>query len=108
MMGLRAALYCRVDGGGNAEMRRSVLAAQALRLERCAADRKLRISGLYVDDGCSGCGLNRPGLDRLLKDYASGAFDVVLVVSRSRLYRGRGPQWPFPICSLRSQEMVKE
>ena len=102
MQGKRTAVYCRVDKGGNSEMRRDALEMQKRKLERYAAGKGLPITGYYEDDGFPGQDLNRPGLTRLLNDYHAGVFEQVLVMNRSRLYRGsrwNEPQWPFQVCS---------
>ena len=103
----RAAIYCRVDGGGDPEARRELLALQRRALERHAAAQGMQIAACYEDDGLPGCAPDRPGLARLMEDYDAGKFDQVLVVNRGRLYRGsrRGePEWPFPIRSLNRLE----
>ena len=105
--GKKAAIYCRVDGGGSAETRRQVLEAQRCRLKRRAGERKIQIAAYYEDNGYSGNDLDRPGLAQLLADHRKGMFDAVLVVNRSRLYRGNSqgePQWPFQIDSLNPLE----
>jgi DNA invertase Pin-like site-specific DNA recombinase len=103
----KTAIYCRVDGGGNPEMRRDMLALQKRKLEHYAKMKGLQISGCYEDDGFSGHDLKRPGLIQLMKDHDTGAFTQVLVVNRSRLYRGsrwNEPKWPFRICSINPLE----
>ena len=50
MQGKRTAIYCRVDRGGNSEMRRDALEMQKRKLERYAAERGFPISGYYEDD----------------------------------------------------------
>ena len=62
MQGKRTAIYCRVDRGGNSEMRRDALEMQKRKLERYAAEKGLPITGYYEDDGFPGQDLNRPGL----------------------------------------------
>ena len=107
MPGKRTAVYCRVDRGGNSEMRRDALEMQKRKLERYAAEKGLPITGYYEDDGFPGQELNRPGLTRLLNDYHAGVFEQVLVMNRSRLYRGsrwNEPQWPFQVCSVKQLE----
>lgn len=97
------AIYCRVDSGGNPEMRRQALEMQRRMLEHYAITRGLQLTGYYEDDGRSGHDLDRPGLMQLMHDYAAGAFAQVLVFNQSRLYRGvswKEPQWPFRICSI--------
>ena len=99
----RTALYCRVDQGGSPETRRIALDMQKRQLESYAATEGLQVSGYYEDDGLPGHDPARPGLRQLMEDHDAGAFEQVLVASRSRLYRGRGmdePEWPFEVCSL--------
>ena len=96
-----------MDGGGDPEARRELLALQRRALERHAAAQGMQIAACYEDDGLPGCAPDRPGLARLMEDYDAGKFDQVLVVNRGRLYRGsrRGePEWPFPIRSLNRLE----
>src|SRR5260221_11231108 len=47
---------------------------------------------VYRDDGFSGAGLGRPGLDRLRDHAALADLDVVLVTPPDRLARNYGPQ----------------
>ncbi|WP_295631683.1 recombinase family protein [uncultured Intestinimonas sp.] len=99
MGGERAALYCRVDGGGDPELG---LSMQRRRLEELARKRGLKLAGYYEDAGYAGHDLTRPGLKQLLADWSKGKFDIVLVVKRTRLFRGRvweEPKWPFSILS---------
>ena len=84
MQGKRTAVYCRVDKGGNSEMRRDALEMQKRKLERYAAEKGLPITGYYEDDGFPGQDLNRPGLTR-------GS-------------RWNEPQWPFQVCSVKQLE----
>lgn len=107
MKGKRAALYCRVDRGGGQEMRREALTVQRKRLEEYAKENRIQISGYYEDDGFPGHDPERPGLRRLTEAYHAGTFDLLLVVSRSRLYRGNRwnePVWPFPVLSVSRSE----
>lgn len=103
----RVAIYCRVDRGGSPEIRQEVLELQKRRLELYAQKRRFQILGYYEDDGFPGHDLKRPGLIQMVKDYQAGMFQQVLVIDRSRLYRGNRwnePQWPFPIYSLNQLE----
>ena len=50
MQGKRTAVYCRVDRGGNSEMRRDALEMQKRKLKHYAAEKGLPISGYYEDD----------------------------------------------------------
>lgn len=108
---MKAAIYCRVDGGGNPEMRQDALELQKWELEHYALAKGLQISGYYVDDGFSGHDLNRPELTKMLKDYDAGLFEQVLVVNRSRLYRGNPasePRWPFRVRSMKQLDYMLE
>lgn len=55
MQGKRTAVYCRVDRGGNSEMRRDALEMQKRKLEHYAAERDsqfqdiMRMIQLYLD-----------------------------------------------------------
>lgn len=103
----RVAIYCRVDRGGSPEMRQEVLELQKRRLELYAQKRRFQILGYYEDDGFPGHDLTRPGLIQMVKDYQAGMFQQVLIVDRSRLYRGsrwNEPRWPFSVCSLNQLE----
>ena len=103
----RAALYCRVDRGGDSETYQWALSAQRGKLEAFAREHGLEPVRYYEDAGYSGCDLNRPGLNQMLADWKEGKFDTVLVVKRTRLYRGgfwKEPKWPFPILSANQLE----
>ncbi len=107
MQGKGSAIYCRVDRGGNFQMRWEALAAQKWLLIQYAKAQGIQIAGFYEDNGFSGHDLNRPGLTQLINDRDSGTFEQVLVVSRDRLYRGscwEEPQWPFRVYSLNQLE----
>ena len=105
------ALYCRVGSGGADEMRRNVLDAQRQNLQEYAREHGLRIVAYYEDNGFPGFDSDRPGLVRLLEDYRTGIFERVLVVNRSRLFRGsrwEEPRWPFEVCSMNQLERLEE
>lgn len=101
---MKAAIYCRVDQGGNAETQYDALEAQRIRLEQYALHHNIPIAGYYEDRGYPGQHLTeRPGLTRLINDCLEGLFDTVLVVNHDRLYRGnryKPPQWPVRIWTL--------
>ena len=108
---MKVLIYCRVDGGGNPDLRRDALEMQKQELERYAAKKRLQISGYYEDDGFPGHDLSRPGLTQLLKDYDAGLFQQVLVVNRNRLYRGwswEEPRWSFQVCSMKQENHVQK
>lgn len=105
----RAALYCRVDSGGDRETYQRALSAQRGKLETFAREHGLEPARYYEDAGYSGCDSTRPGLNQMLADWKEGKFDTVLVIKRTRLFRGNigeEPQWPFPILSANQMERV--
>lgn len=107
MQGKRTAIYCRVDSGGSSATRREALEMQKRELEHYAKKQGFQIAGYYEDDGYSGHDWDRPGFVQLLKDHKAGEFEQVLVVNRSRLYRGshwNEPKWPFQVCSVNQLE----
>ncbi|MGE4354763.1 MAG: recombinase family protein [Oscillospiraceae bacterium] len=54
--------------------------------------KNIEISGIYEDAGYPGNTLECPALQHLMRDAESDEIDAVLVVNRSRLFRGRMPQ----------------
>ena len=104
---MKAAIYCRVDQGGDTEMQREALESQRIRLEEYAKSHGVSIVDCYQDAGYSGHDMSRPGLAQLLKDGKAGRFQAVLVVSRTRLFRGSiwdEPKWPFQLVSTNHLE----
>ena len=87
----RAVIYCRVDGPASESTQEAVLAQRA-RLEAYARSRGMEITGVYVDNGFSGLTLDRPGLRALMRDVETGNAEALLVVNRSRLFRGPMPE----------------
>ena len=66
----------------------------------------LFLADCYEDIGYTGDDSQRPALQRLLRDYASGKFAMVLVVGRDRLFYDGFQQLsnlPFPILSARAK-----
>ena len=104
MQGKRTAVYCRVDRGGNSEMRRDALEMQKRKLEHYAAEKGLPISGYYEDDGFPGHDLNRPGLTRLLKDYHAGVFEQAAGYIAGVV--GTNPNGPFRSAQSNSWSMI--
>lgn len=101
-MSRTAAIYCRVDNGGDPSSRRMALDMQKEGLERYADFAGFEIAGAYEDNGYHGRDLNRPGLNQMIQDCKAGRFEYVLVMSRGRLFRGGlvdEPEWPFQVCT---------
>jgi site-specific DNA recombinase len=82
---LRVALYARVSTEEQREGQ--TIDSQVAELERFVAEKGLRISGVYKDDGWSGSILARPELDHLRDDASKGLFDIVLFNDVDRLAR---------------------
>lgn len=87
----RAAIYCRA-AHQSPEPGQSAVRAQQTYLETYARNRGMEITGVYTDEGFSGRTLDRPGLQALMRDAEAGKADVLLVVNRSRLFRGTMPE----------------
>jgi site-specific DNA recombinase len=84
---LRAALYARVSG--EQQEKEDTIASQLEALaQRIAADGSECEPELhFVDDGCSGYILTRPGLERLRDQAAAGVVDRLYVLDPDRLSR---------------------
>jgi site-specific DNA recombinase len=83
----RAALYARVSTAQQEQ--EQTVASQVAALEAAAETLGcvIPIDRRYVDDGCSGSRLDRPGLDALRDAAAEGVIDVVLIYCPDRLAR---------------------
>jgi site-specific DNA recombinase len=84
---MRAAVYARVSTTRQAQAQ--TIEQQLDRLRTAVAGRgwALDEQHVYRDDGYSGAGLGRPGLDRLRDHAALADLDVVLVTAPDRLAR---------------------
>jgi site-specific DNA recombinase len=84
---MRAAVYARVSTTRQAQAQ--TIEQQLDRLRAAAAERgwELDDQHVYRDDGYSGAGLGRPGLDRLRDHAALTELDVVVVAAPDRLAR---------------------
>ena len=99
----KVAIYCRVDSGCNSTSLQHAAELQKICLKQFAATKKYIVVAYYDDIGYAGHDMFRPGLLALNTDYNKGLFDAVLVVNRSRLYRGDAwsePNWSFPVLTL--------
>ena len=106
----RAVIYCRVDGPARESTQAAVLAQRA-HLEAYARSRGMEITGVYTDAGFSGTTLERPGLRALMRDVEAGNADALLVMNRSRLFRGSMPEelrrLPVKIHTLRERDLER-
>jgi site-specific DNA recombinase len=84
---MRVAVYARVSTTRQAQAQ--TIEQQLDRLRAAVAERGWVLDGqhVYRDDGYSGAGLGRPGLDRLRDHAALADLDVVLVTAPDRLAR---------------------
>src|SRR5580765_7174645 len=84
---MRTAVYARVSTTRQAQAQ--TIEQQLDRLREAAAGRgwELEEQHVYRDDGYSGAGLGRPGLDRLRDHAALAGLDLVLVTAPDRLAR---------------------
>lgn len=98
----KVAIYCRIAGNGNAELKRIAIESQRQNLERYAAQTGLTVVNCYEDVGYNGLNGDRPGLQQLMADAASGRFDTVLVYKTDRLYRQphNNRNLPFSLVSM--------
>ncbi len=84
---MRVAIYARVSTTRQAQAQ--TIEQQLDRLRAAVAERgwTLDEQHIYRDDGYSGAGLGRPGLDRLRDQAALAELDLVLVTAPDRLAR---------------------
>lgn len=82
---MRCAIYCRVSTEEQKDGR--TIDSQIRELEDFAQANNHIIIVRYIDDGWSGCILNRPELDRLRDDANKALFEAVLVNDVDRLSR---------------------
>ena len=81
-------LYIRVSTKGQAEDGYSLEFQKDKLLAYCKA-MDYAVVGIYVDDGYTGSNLERPGMQRIIKEAATGKFDAVLVYKLDRLSRSQ-------------------
>jgi site-specific DNA recombinase len=85
---IMAAAYVRVSKEEQAEKDLSIPAQKSKILAYCQSQ-GWEIYDSYVDDGYSAKDLNRPDMQRLLKDCADRKFNVVVVVRLDRISRSQ-------------------
>jgi site-specific DNA recombinase len=84
---MRAAVYARVSTTRQAQAQTIEQQLDRLRAAVTGRGWELEDQHVYRDDGYSGAGLGRPGLDRLRDHAALADLDVVLVTAPDRLAR---------------------
>lgn len=83
---MKAAIYIRVSTDMQAEEGFSI-EGQRTRLDSFITSQDWTVYDYYIDEGKSAKDLNRPDMQRMLKDMESGLFDVVVVYKLDRLTR---------------------
>ncbi len=82
---MRCALYLRVSTGQQVEG--DSLKTQKRQLLRYASARGYEVADVYCDAGLSGKDMDRPDLQRLIRDAELRLFDVVVVWKVDRISR---------------------
>ena len=103
---IKVAIYCRISPFADEFTLTHLCGIQKATLMEKAAASNFEVAECYEDIGYTGDDSQRPALQRLLRDYASGKFAMVLVVSRNRLFYDGFQQLsnlPFPILSARAK-----
>ena len=97
---IKVAIYCRISPFADEFTLTYLCGVQkAVLLEKAAAS-NFEVAGCYEDIGYTGNDMKRPGLQKMLRDFASAKFSLVLAVNRDRLFKGDfldAPKLPFPI-----------
>ena len=83
----KAAAYLRVSTDNQAMEDSYGLPAQKEAILAYARTQGIEVVAFFVDDGCSGATLDRPGLQQLLKESSLKKFDMVLVAKMDRIAR---------------------
>jgi site-specific DNA recombinase len=83
---MKCAIYGRVSTDRQAEEGFS-LPAQKERMRQFTASQAWTITDEYIDDGFSAKNIDRPAIQKLLRDMKTGKFEVVLVYRLDRLVR---------------------
>lgn len=110
MDSIKVAIYCRISPFADEFTLTHLCGVQKAVLMEKAAASNFEVVDCYEDVGYTGDDAQRPALQRLLRDYASGKFSMVLVVNRDRLFKGdfqKMPNLPFPILSTRSSSIAE-
>lgn len=84
---MKVAAYVRVSTEGQTGEDRYGLQTQREAIQAYAKAQGMDIIQVYADEGISGATLDRPGLQQLLTDASSGAFEKVLVYKMDRVAR---------------------
>jgi site-specific DNA recombinase len=83
---MKCAVYARVSTDRQADEGFS-LPAQRERMSQFIQSQAWTITGEYIDDGYSAKNIERPEIQRLLRDMKTGKFEVVVVYRLDRLVR---------------------
>lgn len=83
---MRVAIYIRVSTEEQVKEGYSI-SAQKHKLKAFCIAQDWEVAGIYPDEGISAKDMNRPNLQRMLKDIEEGLIDCVLVWRLDRLTR---------------------
>ena len=98
-MSLKAAIYTRVSTEEQRDYGYSI-DGQIRELKDYCKRKKYDVVDIYNDAGFSGKNMNRPELERLLKDIKNGLIDVIVAIKVDRLTRdGYDGQWLLKECN---------
>ena len=86
-MSYRTALYMRVSREDEGDGESASISTQRSILQAYAEAHQLLPASAYIDDGYSGTNLERPELQRLLRDIRAGRINCVITKDFSRLAR---------------------
>ena len=102
---IKVAIYCRISPFADEFTLTYLCGVQKAVLMEKAAASNFEVAGYYEDIGYTGNDMKRPGLQQMLRDFASGKFSLVLVVNRDRLFKSdhlAAQNLPFPILSIQT------
>lgn len=85
--GYKAALYIRLSKEDESEGPSESVGNQKSLLQSFAAEQKLAVFDIYIDDGWSGTSFDRPAFRRMLLDIEAGSVNMVITKDLSRLGR---------------------
>jgi len=88
---VKAVAYTRVSSPGQATPDKVSLGEQERDIATYCQQKDYQLAGRYQDAGFSGASKLRPGFQQMLKDAASGKFDVIVAWKTDRLSRGMYP-----------------
>ncbi|XCH79046.1 MAG: recombinase family protein [Candidatus Dehalobacter alkaniphilus] len=80
---MKVAAYCRIATAAQLDG----IESQKRQIEKYCSDNDMEITDWYIDRGVSGLSMNRPSLEKLLKDATELPVGAVVIQSVDRLAR---------------------